>query len=873
VSLPTQTAAFSNKPPTRLLLAVALISASVLGFEVALTRVFAVLLRYHLAFLAVSIALCGLGLGGYAAHWWRRRGAISLPGIAQAFGIAIVLAMALMLRGIFAYLPQAYWLAMIVVLVPFTLAGVWLAEVFARYPLWSGRIYAWDLAGAALTAIAIVGVLQVLSAIDACLLIGIVAAVSAWLVPSSPIAEPASSADETVPSTAAPGRASGLLVTPLALLLVLVLNITSPRWMPHPGNIKTAQLLDIPAVPPKYDKENQSLADKGYTQPLFTELGDPVQNKEKILDTRWNAFARTDVVYDPIIPDSFYIYTNGNVPTNMMQWDGQSLNSLARVRDYFPLNDWAFGNASLGAGKPAGGSWQAPSPERKGRVLAIGPGGGLDALLALWHGAERFDGAEINPAIVHLMKEPKYVKFNGGIYLRPDVNVVTAEGRSYVREALVHGRHYDLLFSALTKTATAGQSMALLESFIYTTDAFNDYLNLLNDDGQLIIVLDQPTLLARFFTTAVTVLEKRHPGMDTKTACRQIAIIYNGRPGPYVFAIVVQKSPFTIPQTYQLEESARRLKLEPIWIPHQTQESPYRELGTGDMSLAQFEQQTLTRPNNPFDISPCPDDRPYVLDFLPETLPIFKQLTWFSLVLSMLLIVVSWQTGRAGRATAMTADDAEFASRFATRDALMVFYFLTLGIGFMLVEIPMIEKLILPLGYPTLALTVILFAILLGGGIGAWVSQRFAGQPLRWWGVGCAVGVAVVTTGSISVLDQAQSALLAMALIPRCAVTALLLMPLGFLLGSPFPSGLRLFAARHPQHVPLIWGLNGVASVVGSLCAAMGAKNVGFSAMLLVGALTYIGAAVLLWTGSTTEPDDALDRMPTAPDSVPTESE
>src|SRR5690606_5885366 len=109
------------RPNVSLLLAVAVLSAAVLGFEVALTRVFAVLLRYHFAFLVISIAGCGLGVGGYATYWLRRKRELSLPALATLFAISIVVALALMLRVIFARFPEAYWLAAVLVLVPFSL--------------------------------------------------------------------------------------------------------------------------------------------------------------------------------------------------------------------------------------------------------------------------------------------------------------------------------------------------------------------------------------------------------------------------------------------------------------------------------------------------------------------------------------------------------------------------------------------------------------------------------------------------------------------------------------------------------------------------------------------------------------------------------
>jgi len=161
-----------------LLFAVAVVSATVMALEISLTRIFAVILRYHFAFLVISIALCGLGVGGFLAHLLRRRGTPSLPRLAVWTGAGVVVVLFLILRVVFAYFPTAYWLAALLLLVPFTCAGAFLSELFARYAAWSGRLYAWDLIGAALAAVATVGLLEVISAIDACLLLAALAAVA-----------------------------------------------------------------------------------------------------------------------------------------------------------------------------------------------------------------------------------------------------------------------------------------------------------------------------------------------------------------------------------------------------------------------------------------------------------------------------------------------------------------------------------------------------------------------------------------------------------------------------------------------------------------------------------------------------------------------
>ena len=582
-------------------------------------------------------------------------------------------------------------------------------------------------------------------------------------------------------------------------------------------------------IPPTPDKNGATLADRGITQPLFTELGDKSYGS-KIVDTRWNAFARTDVVKDPESPDSFLLYTNGNVPTNMLHWDGK-LYELPNLVGQFPISDWTFDNSNL----------------QNGRVMSIGPGGGLDALLALRYGAERFDGAEINPSIVELMNEPKYKKYNGGIYSNPKVHVSVAEGRAFVREARQKGVKYQLIFSALTKTATAGQGGALLESFIYTTDAFDDYLTTLQPNGQLAIVGDAAPLLARLYATAYQHFIDQ--GQTTAQAGAHIAVVYYNQPGPYQWALIVRPNPIPAADAARMKQSAQQRGIFPLWIPGQAQSNelfPFGALGGGALAMDGFINSGLNLPGTPpLDLSPAPDNRPFVLDLSTSPWAIFQSSPSLTILLglglSATLLFAATLVGLGARR------EKRESNTTTVNATAQVAYFLALGIGFMLIEIPLIEKLVLPLGYPTLSLTIILGSILLGGGAGAAWSQRFAGDALRSHAQACALGVAIFAAIFGILSGPFSNVLLPLPLVARCVLAAIVLLPLGFLLGTPFPAGLRLWSAHAREgFVPLVWALNGTASVVGSIIAAVAAKVIGFGAVLSLGAVIYLAVAGVL---------------------------
>jgi predicted membrane-bound spermidine synthase len=174
-----------------------------------------------------------------------------------------------------------------------------------------------------------------------------------------------------------------------------------------------------------------------------------------------------------------------------------------------------------------------------------------------------------------------------------------------------------------------------------------------------------------------------------------------------------------------------------------------------------------------------------------------------------------------------------------------VLYFSALGAGFIMCEVAMIQRLILLLGHPIYTFVVILFAFLLGGGLGSLFAKRFATErikdALKW----IIIGVILLTVLGAFALPKLVHAAIPLDLTLRIIVAGALALPMGFLMGMPFPLGLRM-SAQDPNGAPLsaLWGLNGVASVVGSLAGMVLAIVAGFTWVFLASALCYAVA----WT-------------------------
>jgi hypothetical protein len=169
-----------------------------------------------------------------------------------------------------------------------------------------------------------------------------------------------------------------------------------------------------------------------------------------------------------------------------------------------------------------------------------------------------------------------------------------------------------------------------------------------------------------------------------------------------------------------------------------------------------------------------------------------------------------------------------------------LFYFALLGLGYLFVEIPLMQQTIRFLGYPARAITVVLFTLLLFSGIGSALSSRLRTRPT--WVLSALV---VVVSATAVGLPHLYDAFLPLAWGARLVVTVAGLAPLGMLMGLPFPLGLRYVNCLAPRYVPWAWATNGAVSVVASVLSALVALSFGFRCVLIAGAIAYAAAALL----------------------------
>ena len=542
-------------------------------------------------------------------------------------------------------------------------------------------------------------------------------------------------------------------------------------------------------------------------KPMFRALG-AEHNTGAVVATRWSAFARTDLV-DRSGNTGLNFYVDGGAGSYMFRFPGdyRQLFFLRREAAFFP---YYFG--------------------KRDRALIIGPGGGADVLYALMTDWRHIEAVEINPEIVEMVRERG--DYNGHLYDLQGVDVHIGDGRNYLERSQ---RRYDLIALPLVYAEAADLvGYALAENYLFTREAFAAYLDHLDEGGRLALVVHNHALMLRVVATLEALWQQR--GGEPGRVLDHLVVV-NGTRGDanseeaYRPLLLIQKKPYTAYQLGQLRKVMAELELNAYFLPGLHERSAFAPLRAN--GLAAFVAASE------FDISPVTDDRPFFYDATPGLEPKLRRLLLGSGLLCMLALTAplaarGMRQRRAGEPPPL----------------LWAFFAAGLGAGFMMVEIHLLQRFGLFLGYPTLTLAVALFALLIGTGAGSLLGRRLgllarpSGLGLVAVIVGCVCGLYGLLLATV--LDAA----LAWSLVARVGLTLVLIAPLGLLLGTCFPACLRLGGLQHSGLVPWLWAVNGFFSVLGSVGSVALGMEWGAIAALGMGALVYIIAGVALFCGS-----------------------
>jgi hypothetical protein len=775
-----------------------LLSAATLVFEINLSRLFSVAQFYHFAFMIVSLALLGFGASGsylsIKPNTGRRRPALTVAILALGASLSILGSYILINRLPFdsfsiAWDPRQIFiltLHYLVLALPFFFSGLAVGMLFNLVPGSAGLVYAHNLTGSAVGCLVALAAPALLGGEGTVVLSSALAALAGIISAPRIIRE------------AFKVKAVFVLAGTLMIFNIYALAFQIRRQAPLP-----IFALDIsPYKSLSYARQYPGA---------------------ELLSQRWNAFSRVDVVSSPGIrslPGVSFRYTNPPPAEHGVFVDGDNLRPVVLPQAQLDFSAYL----------PAAIAYEL-RPEA--RALILEPGGGLDLLTAIDLGAAGITAVEPNPLILEPARH---------IYGLPEVEAVSTTGRSYLRRSQ---EKFDLIIFSLTDSYHPVRSGAysLAEDYRYTLEAFTDALESLDESGILVTtrwLQVPPSEWLRAFTLSVNALE----AIDLEPEER-IAALRSFNTG----LLLIKRASFTREELELLRNFADKRAFDLVYLPDLQPEETNRFSILEEPLYYQAFREYLEAPSRgvwlaayPYDVSPPTDNHPFFGHY-------FK---WSQAPQIIAELGKSWQPfGGAGYFVLLVLLGMTFVLALAIillplavvrrttplpgMTATSLAYFGALGLAFLLVEIPLIQRLILYLGHPAHALTTTLFAILLFSGIGSRYSHRL---PLRG-SLAVLIAAALVGPWLYSIIF---SLTLGFPLPVRLVIAAASLAPLGFLMGIPFPRGIQALESKAPGLIPWAWGVNGALSVIASILAALIALSFGFSWTLLAGAACYAGA-------------------------------
>ena len=764
------------------LLAVSLVSATLLMIELALTRIFSVIMYYHFAFLAISIALFGLSASGVFVFVARAkldryhtRALLAWQAVLYAAATVVALFFLVRLRVGLNYSPRNLELMLAIyalAAIPFFTGGLVLTMAVSRFASRINSVYAADLTGAAAGCLVLIPLLDRLGA-------------------------------------------PGVVLSAAALALLAAILFAPPTERRRLATIAAA----VFAVP---------IAGQATGVGTFDVTDTKGHQGDRVLFSKWNSFSRIGVygrthgdwslsaVYTGPVPDSRFMDIDSAASTPIL-YTTPALDGLDYLR--YELTAVAY---------------QLKRPDDPFTALVIGPGGGRDLASALVFGASHVDAVEINPIIANDVMRGRFLEFSGRIYEHPRVSVVVDDGRSFVRRTT---NRYDVIQASLVDTwaATAAGAYTLTENTLYTAEAFGDYLDHLNDDGVLTITR------WTFDGLRLVSLAQEACARRGWNASGRLAIVKHDRIATFLF----KKSPLTKDEVNTLRDVANRLQFTVLYAPsiRPAEDNEYARLVLASDRHAFYSAY-------PEDIRPTTDDRPFFFHttklrdqfevafgrsmLFGNGLSALLTLMGISFavvllfIIGPLLLVHPWGQDGVGPVA------------LPHRWLAWLVYFGALGAGFMLLEVSLLQRFVLLLGHPVYSLTVTLFCLLLGTGIGAMWSRRFDDSDLRRVASTALIVIVILTVFSVIAVAPLVRWAIPFSRAVRIAIAAAVLLPTGLALGIPMPAGVRLLSRTAPEMVPWAWGMNGALSVVGATVAIFIAMNWGFGVTQLSAAAAYL---------------------------------
>lgn len=810
-------------------------SLTFVSLELYFTRILNLKTWNHVVYIIIPFAILGYGVGAnvcliaqpFLKTLEERRvlyGSLliaALSGIASTLALIYIPVQLSYLDTIFLRLDSIAMLVVsyTIVMIPFVIIGFLVVYLFQAHPSQSSMLYFFDLVGAGLGAFAFYILIEHLQVLRSIVLLSLILVGHAFVL---------------LPRRRSISLLSIALVgSILAFLPEPVDYVIDPAkgWEWMPGYFEEAQ----------YEHST----------------------------SRWHPMGRTDVfrILDHDLTEDVFL-GSGSVPSRSNPADVAYVTAGTFEINLIPPPELAYLSTNFLAGTPIYNLSSAGLRERGSRltlfsqpmevpyvllrdprVVIIGAGGGRDIFMARSHGAKHVVGAEINPA-THAIMSPggEFYEYSGEIYDSDGVQVFNTDGRHLVKTLARDSFDLVVLNGVDTYSGLSTGAYAYAESYLYTKNAIKDYVALLSDQGVI--------NFNRFFFAEMP-RENLRLFVNVMQALRELGV---EKPWDHVMIgddrswamTLIKKSPFTASERERVEEYFREHGthlIYPVEGNPSTHEGAARYFGSFVGSLkAGLENAFIDQ--YPFDISVVTDDKPFFYkhfkfsSFHPfrattdsdvgpvmfmTQLVILVQASLFILLFILLPLVIFRRQG----IQRLPVDLQRY----------FIVYFSCLGLGFMFIEIPVMQRFTLLLGSPIHSISVTLVSLLIATGTGSLLlpalRKRF-GSPRRF--VLAATAGLVLYLAALILGAGLFDRFMGESFLVRSSIVMASVFPMGILLGIYFPFGLELVGSRYEQTIPWAWGINSGFSVLGGISSIILAQAIGFSMILMLACLVYLVA-------------------------------
>ena len=750
-------------------------------WQILITRIFSASMYYHFVFISISLAMLGFACSGMCVYlfpnFFNRDKSYS------QLAISSTLFSAAMIAAIFIYINVRFvpaqslasfynlLIIFIAIFLPYFFSGLTVTLIFKHHAQAINRIYFFDLIGAGLGCLAVVGLLFLYDGISLVFFTAFIASIASIVFASR-------SLSRTVKQCA------GILAF-IALCAFI-------------GNAHVYRFLKIQYI-----------------------NGTP---ETGIIFEEWNPINRVTVIPDTLLGhEALNIRYDATANAHMHAFDG-TIEKMDCLKKGFPSFYFQL---------------------RKGAdVLVIGTGGGQDVLNAYVNGNRNITAIEINPTIARLNREV-YRDFNGNLFGQEGINLIVDDGRNFVRTT---SDTFDiiLLSNADSGVASSSGAFTFVENSLYTAEAFRDYLNHLRNDGVLWINRwrfngDLETL--KILSSCLKSLE--YQGIEN--AQQHIVIIAEKSLHGWTQALFLcKKTPFTSKELQDIDSLREQRDL--IWL-----HDPREQLNTVFTNFIYAQSKENFIASFPLRIQPDTDNCPFFFNFLkpehymgklPEaktqfSYPVFMFKSLFLIIVIMVIVTIFFPMLLIRRKSSPSCQPVRFRWGY-------ILYFACLGFGYMLIEIPLIQKFILFLGQPLYAIAIILSSLLIFSGIGSLISGTFKGTVMQSRLQIVLIILCALLACSIYTLPYMFDHFLGTPGIIKIIVTLCAMAPLGMCMGMALPIGIKLVEKDGPSIIPWVWAVNGACSVLGSVVAWGISLNYGFNATLWAAVSVYCAALLIM---------------------------